>query len=577
MTTVSALRALRGLLPALRPEWRGMLWSYLVGTVSALALAALTVLTAWAVGRAVVEGEPPGAVWWAAVIGLVVLRTVLTWQEMDVSHALAYRVLARLRMALFDAYARSVPGRRREHSGRAATVAMGDIEKLEFFYAHTVAQIGASVTVFLAALATATVLLPQAGAVMLVGSAAVAASAFAWARTARRLGEEEQRERSALSARMVDALGALREVLAYGLAPRIVAETDAATAAAAATTRRRELVAQLVTALRELIVTAVVIGVIAVSASAAGVLSGSGAGAALSPALLPALVALAVAGVAATTEAATTLSQLHPLVAGADRVAAGINRPPVVSEPAAARRLPVGPLGLRFRDVGFAYDGREPVLASWFAEIAPGEHVGLAGPSGAGKSTAVALAARLWDPASGAVELVGGDGDAVALSELDDTDLRGAVALVDQDATLFHGTVRENLLRGTGTRPDADLAAVLERVGADGWIGLDDGLGESGVRLSGGQRARLCLARALVRSPRVLLVDEVTASLDPATERAISDVIAGFDGTVLIASHRAETLARCDRVIRIEGPGERGGQAPVTTRMDTAGTSPPSR
>ncbi|MDA2806063.1 ATP-binding cassette domain-containing protein [Nocardiopsis suaedae] len=565
MTTVSALRALRGLLPALRPEWRGMLWSYLVGTASALALAALTVLTAWAVGRAVVEGAPPGPAWWAAVIGLVLLRTVLTWQEMDVSHALAYRVLARLRMALFDAYARSVPGRRREHSGRAAAVAMGDIEKLEFFYAHTLAQIGASLTVFLAALATAAAVLPQAGAVMLAGSAAVGASAFAWARTARRLGEQEQRERSALSARMVDALGALREVLAYGLAPRIVAETDAATAGAVATARRRELVAQLVTALRELIVTGVVIGVIAVSASAAGVLSGSGAaeaggtGAALSPALLPALVALAVAGVAATTEAATTLTQLHPLVAGADRVAAGIGRPPVVSEPTAARGLPEGPLGLRFREVGFAYDGREPVLASWSAELAPGEHVGLAGPSGAGKSTAVALAARLWDPASGAVELVGADGRAAALTDLADADLRAAVALVDQDATLFHGTVRENLLRGSGPRPDAELAAVLERVGADGWIGLDDGLGESGVRLSGGQRARLCLARALVRDPRVLLVDEVTASLDPATERAISDVIAGFDGTVLIASHRAETLSRCDRVI---GIGASAGRDP---------------
>ncbi|WP_017627598.1 ABC transporter ATP-binding protein [Nocardiopsis chromatogenes] len=567
MSTLSALRALRGLLPALRPEWRGMLWSYLVGTASALALAALTVLTAWAVGRAVVEGEPPGPAWWTAVIGLVVLRTVLTWQEMDVSHALAYRVLARLRMALFDAYARSVPGRRREHSGRAATVAMGDIEKLEFFYAHTVAQLGASATVFLAALATATALLPEAGAVMLVGSAAVAASAFAWARTARRLGEEEQRERSALSARMVDALGALREVLAYGLAPRIVDETDAATAGAVVTTRRRELVEQLVTALRELIVTAVVIGVIAVSASAAGVLSGAGAaappggaGAALSPALLPALVALAVAGVAATTEAATTLTRLHPLVAGADRVAAGINRPPVVSEPTAAREVPRGPLGLRFRQVDFAYDGREPVLASWSAELAPGEHVGLAGPSGAGKSTAVALAARLWDPAAGAVELVGADGRGVALSDLDDAGLRGAVALVDQDATLFHGTVRENLLRGSGPRPDAELAALLERVGADGWIGLDDDLGESGVRLSGGQRARLCLARALVREPRVLLVDEVTASLDPATERAISDVIADYDGTVLIASHRAQTLARCDRVIGIAAPADRDRQ-----------------
>jgi ABC-type multidrug transport system fused ATPase/permease subunit len=273
VNTSSAFRAFRELLPVLRPEWRGMLWSYLLGTASALGLAGLTVLTAWAVGHAVVERTPPGPVWWTLVLGLVLLRVVLTWREMDVSHALAYRVLARLRMALFDAYARSVPGRRREHSGRAAAVAMDDIEKLEFFYAHTVAQLGASLTLFAASFATAFVLLPEAALVMLLGAAVVASSALYGARAARRLGEREQRERSDLSEHIVDALGALREVLAYGLAPRIVAETSAATARAAAIARRRELLSRLVTVIRELILTAVIIGVIATSATAAGVLS----------------------------------------------------------------------------------------------------------------------------------------------------------------------------------------------------------------------------------------------------------------------------------------------------------------
>ncbi|WP_255375416.1 hypothetical protein [Saccharomonospora sp. CUA-673] len=192
MTTTDAPapspRAFRALLPVLRPEWRGMVGSYLVGTVSALALAALSVLTAWAVGHAVVERALPGPPWWFAVAGLVVLRTVLTWQEMDVSHSLAYRVLARMRMALFDSYARSVPGKRREHSGHAAGVAMDDIEKLEFFYAHTLAQLGASLTVLVTCLVTAFAVLPEAGAVLLAGSVLVAASALLGARATRRLG-----------------------------------------------------------------------------------------------------------------------------------------------------------------------------------------------------------------------------------------------------------------------------------------------------------------------------------------------------------------------------------------------------
>ncbi|MGO1410474.1 MAG: ATP-binding cassette domain-containing protein, partial [Microbacterium sp.] len=98
--------------------------------------------------------------------------------------------------------------------------------------------------------------------------------------------------------------------------------------------------------------------------------------------------------------------------------------------------------------------------------------------------------------------------------------------------------------------------------GAIEWIGLDDHLGQSGLRLSGGQQARLCLARALARKPRILLVDEVTASLDPGTEQAISDVIAEYDGTVLIASHRAETLARLDRIITTNPADGRGRLEP---------------
>ncbi|WP_116951405.1 ATP-binding cassette domain-containing protein [Jiangella endophytica] len=551
MNAASALRSFRRLLPALRPEWRGMVGSYLVGTASALGLAAIAVLTAWAVGHAVAERRWPDPAWWVLVVGLVLLRTLLTWREMDVSHSLAYRVLARLRMALFDAYARSVPARRHEHSGRAAATAMGDIEKLEFFYAHTIAQLGSSLTVFAVALLTTTMLLPEAALVVAAGGAIVTTTSLYGARAIRRAGAGEQREREELSARIVDAFAGLREVLGYGLAPRIVADADAATRRATAVARRRELLTQLIAGARELIVTAVVIGVIAVGAAAAGIIAGAG-GSRLSPAVLPALVALAVAGVTAVADATTTLTQIHPLTAGAERVGTAIARPPVVTVPGDPVPVPGGPLGLRFRDVSFSYDDAQPTLVAWSAELAPSEHVGLAGSSGAGKSTLIALAARLWDPSAGAVELVGADGTATPIAGLDDASFRAAVALVEQDARLFHGTLRDNLLRGTDPRPDAELTAVLDRVGATGWIALDDELGEGGLRLSGGQQARLCLARALVRRPRILLVDEVTASLDPDTERAVSDVIAAFDGTVLMASHRQQTLARVHRVVRVD-------------------------
>ncbi|XKH55977.1 ABC transporter ATP-binding protein/permease [Citricoccus nitrophenolicus] len=550
MRAAGSLKAFRALVPALRPEWPGMAFSYAIGTISALSLVALTVLSAWAVGHAVVDRVLPGPGWWLLLGCLVLARTVLTWQEMDLSHALAYRVLARLRMALFDAYARSVPGKRREHSGRAASVAMDDIEKLEFFYAHTIAQVGTSITVFLASSITAFAILPEAGAVVVLGGAVIATSAFYWADTTRRLGAAEQRERTEMSAGIVDALGALREVLAYGLTPRVVQDTREATARTTAIAQRRELVAQLVTSVRELTVTAVVIGVIATSAIASGALDGTGAER-MPPAVLPALIALSVAGVAAVSDATTTATQLHPLTASAERVSLGIHRAPVVHVAETRRDLPEGTLGLRFRNVSFSYEDRGPTLRSFTAEIAPGEHVGLSGPSGAGKSTVIALASRLWDPDDGAIEIRTEDGTSLPLAEIHDEDLRQAVAVVDQDATLFHGTVRDNLLRGTRTRPNHELEDVLAHVGAAGWLSLNDQLGQGGVRLSGGQQARLCLARALVRRPRILLVDEVTASLDPKTEKAISQVIADFPGTVLFASHRHESLARTTRVIDV--------------------------
>ena len=491
----------------------------------------------------------------------MLLRTFLTWREMDVSHALAYRVLARLRMALFDAYSRSVPGRRREHSGRAASVAMTDIEKLEFFYAHTVAQIGAALTLFLGAVVCAFVVMPVAALVMLGGAAAVALTAWAGAGPARRVGAREQQEREDQSERLVDALGAVREVLAYGLQGRVVREAVAGTRRSAALSRRREAIAHLVDGTRELILTAVVIGVIAASLILGGTVGGTVGG--TQAALLPAVIALAVAGVAAVAEAAHTVSELHPLIASADRVGAGLHRPPVVAPVERPIALADGPVGVRFEKVSFSYDDRTDVLGGWSMDVDPGEHVGLAGPSGAGKSTVIALAARLWDPSAGTVALVDAAGVAYPLGRIRDDELRRVVAVVEQDARLFHGTVRENLVRGAAPRTDEQLLEALTAVGADDWITLDDELGEHGVRLSGGQRARLALARALCRAPRVLIVDEITASLDAESERIISDVLARFDGTVIAASHRRETLARFGRVVGVERVGAVVGPAPT--------------
>lgn len=558
MRTTEALRAYARLLVALRPERAGMVRGFATGAASAVGLALLSALIAGGVGGALATGAWPTVWWTAAVLALVLIRAVLTWHEMDFSHALAYRVLARLRASLFDSYARSTPARRREHSAKGATAALGDIEKLEFFYAHTVVQLATSALVFVLSVVASALLLPAAALVVLFGGALVLGSILLGARTARALGVREQREREQLTTSIVDALGALREVLSAGLAPRVIAGAEVATRRSSRTSARKEMLAQAVSGVRELVVAVVVIGVVLVGSAAAGVLSGDPVSVETT-ATLPALIAIAVAGVAALSDAAGVLGQLGPLVASARNVAEGLDRPAVVGRTRVGEPLPDGPLGIRFRSVGFSYSGRA-VVSGWCATVRPGAHVGLAGASGSGKSTLLALAGRLWDPDSGSVELVDGGGRGYALDSIPDAELRRAIGFVEQDGHLFPGTLRDNLLRGAGTDECGDevLRSVLAEVGADDWISLDDELGEQGVRLSGGQHARLRLARALLRRPRVLLVDEITASLDPESERVISDVIARFPGTVLAASHRAETLERFEEVLELDPTGTTG-------------------
>lgn len=555
MTRPAAVGAFARLIPALEPERRAMVGSFAAATASAGTLVALTVLIAAGVGHAVVDGTSPDAWWWCTVAALVVARTVLTWHEMDVSHALAYRVLARLRSVLFDAYARSAGAHRRAHSGQSASVAMDGIERLEFFYAHTVAQMGASLVVFVGAVGAAAALAPITAVVTAVGGLLVLCTSSAWARTAQRLGAADDQARESVSVRVVDALGALREVLSYGITRQIVGAVADATDRANAVHRRRELAERRSETVRDVVVTAVTVGVLAAADGA--------------PALLPALVALALAGVSAASDVAATATRLHPLTADAVRVADQIEAPAASAEPVDPRPVPDGELGIGFDRVRFAYDGGRDVLRSWTLRVAPGEHIGLVGPSGSGKSTVLALAARLHDPVDGRILLVGRTGS-VGLTDVADADLRSVVAVVDQDATMFSGTVRDNLLRGTHHRGDAELTAVLDRVGVADRVRLDDELGQSGLRLSGGQRARLALARALVREPRVLLVDEVTASLDPETERTVSATLAEFDGTLLVATHRSETLARMHRVVDV-GPRSSAQDQPGDDDEDQEG------
>jgi ATP-binding cassette, subfamily B, bacterial len=204
-----------------------------------------------------------------------------------------------------------------------------------------------------------------------------------------------------------------------------------------------------------------------------------------------------------------------------------------------------------FDDVTFAYPGRAPILEHFELAIQPGQRVGLVGFSGAGKSTVMSLLQRFNDVSSGRILIDGFD-----IRDLSKASLREAMALVPQDISLFHRSVRENLCYGRPDATEAQMLAAAETARCRDFIealpqGFDTMVGDRGVMLSGGQRQRLAIARALLKDAPILLLDEATSALDTESERliqaALDELMRGR--TVIAIAHRLSTLRGFDRII----------------------------
>lgn len=547
-------RPLLALVPHMAGEWPGMVWTAVVGLLNNLALVTLAVTGSTVVALAVLRHEPAAPGWWLAGVAAVLLRAVLTWHEMDVSHSIAYRILAALRMALFDGFTRGVPSRRRgQHTGKLAATAMGDVEKLEFFYAHTLAQLAGAVVLLGLGFGVLLANAPGVAVSLLGGTVALGLVTVLGAHRTTALGEAVQDARADVSATVVDLLGGTREILGFGLQDRVQAQLARKAAAVDAVNGRLTAALALAGSIREL---CVLLTVVAVFLAALG--QGT------DPVWVPALVAGSLTLLAPVADAAATVTQLQPHRASARRVLEGIglaSEEPPLAEPVAFH--PAGPLGLSVRDVRFRHDDGSPALGPFSLTVRPGELLGLRGRSGAGKTTLARLIVRLWSPDTGTITLDGMDGGRAELREISEPEFRSMVTMVEQDTPVFHGTVLDNLTLAIPDVAREEAEAMLRRVGlpltGPRWsAGLDTVLGERGTSLSGGERARFCLARALLLKPGLLVLDETTASLDGPSEESVLGVVRGLAGetTVVVVSHRETTLAICDRTVTL-------GPAPV--------------
>jgi ATP-binding cassette subfamily B protein len=272
-----------------------------------------------------------------------------------------------------------------------------------------------------------------------------------------------------------------------------------------------------------------------------------------------------------------------------ERVFEVLDLKPLVTERADARPIPAGPVRVEVDDVAFRYPSADEVsLASLESvaagdrkgaglvlrdvafEVEPGQLVALVGPSGAGKSTITSLLARLYDPSAGAVRINGLD-----LRQATTASLSATVGMVTQEAHLFHDTIRANLAYAAPDATDEQVVAALKA--AQVWSlvsalpeGLDTVVGDRGHRLSGGEKQRLALARLLLKSPGLIVLDEATAHLDSeseaAVQRALDTALRGR--TAVVIAHRLSTVRGADQILVVDGGRivERGTHRELMTR-----------
>ncbi len=435
----------------------------------------------------------------------------------------------------------------RTRSGELVSRLSADTELLRSVVGSTISVALRSGVMVLGSVAMLVVTSPRLAAYTLVGIPLFVLPLVLSGRRLGRISRQSQDRVADANALASETLGAIHTVQSHAREPYERGRFDDAVAVSVATARRRIGTQSIITAVAISLMFGAVILVL--WSGAHDVIDGT-----MSKGTLGQFVLYAIFGGGSVGALAETWNELQKAAGGMGRIAELLDEQPHIVAPARPRPLPRPVRGeLAFDRVSFHYPSRPDVraLEDFSLHVAPGETVALVGPSGAGKSTVFAMLLRFHDPQSGTIRL-----DGIDVRELDPAALRGTIALVPQQPTIFAASARENIRYGRLEADDAGLEAAARSAEAHDFLsqlpqGYDEQLGERGARLSGGQQQRIAIARALLKDAPVLLLDEATSALDAQSERAVQQALERLmEGrTTLVIAHRLATVLKADRIV----------------------------